>query len=162
MSAMASQTISISIVCLTVCSGTDQRKHQSSPSIAFDRGIHRWPANSTYRGPVTRKMFPFYDVTMISTDDTKGVALTGTGDLVDSLRIVKITISRSINFLSQKLWHFHKNTSSCVENECCCPRTVNISNVNFTSKTYQGCRCPAAERLNQVCAWGGHVRHIDP
>ena len=23
---------------------------------------------------------------------------------------------------------------SCVENECCCPRTVSISNVNFTSK----------------------------
>ena len=29
---------------------------------------------------------------------------------------------------------FHKNTRSCAENECCCPRTVNISNVNFTSK----------------------------
>ena len=26
-------------------------------------------------------------------------------------------------FLSQKLWHFHKNTRSYVENECCCPRT---------------------------------------
>ena len=39
---------------------------------------------------------------------------------------------RSRHFLSQKLWHFHKNTRSCVENECCCPRTVNISNVNFT------------------------------
>ena len=40
----------------------------------------------------------------------------------------------SRHFLSQKLWQFHKNTRSCVENECCCPRTVNISNVNFTSK----------------------------
>ena len=28
----------------------------------------------------------------------------------------------------------HKNTRSCAENECCCPRTINISNVNFTSK----------------------------
>ena len=37
-------------------------------------------------------------------------------------------------FSVSKLWHFHKNTRSCVENECCCPRTVNISNVNFTSK----------------------------
>ena len=36
--------------------------------------------------------------------------------------------------VSKKLWHFHKNTRSCVENECCCPRTVNISIVNFTSK----------------------------
>ena len=41
---------------------------------------------------------------------------------------------RSRHFLSQKLWHFHKNTRSCVENEFCCPGTVNISNVNFTLK----------------------------
>ena len=40
-----------------------------------------------------------------------------------------------IYFRSQKLWHFHKNIRSCVENECCCPRTVNCSNDNFTSKT---------------------------
>ena len=38
------------------------------------------------------------------------------------------------NFTHPALWHFHKNTRSCVENECCCPRTVNISNVNFTSR----------------------------
>ena len=30
-------------------------------------------------------------------------------------------------------WHFHKNIRSCVENECCFPRTVNISSFNFTS-----------------------------
>ena len=41
---------------------------------------------------------------------------------------------RSRHFLSQKLWHFHKDIRSCVENECCCPRTVNMSNVDFTSK----------------------------
>ena len=41
---------------------------------------------------------------------------------------------RSRHFLSQKLWHLPKNTRSCVENECCCPRTVHISNVNFTLK----------------------------
>ena len=41
---------------------------------------------------------------------------------------------RSRHFLFQKLWHFHKNICSCVENEYCCPNTVNISNDNFTSK----------------------------
>ena len=46
----------------TVCSRTDQRKHQSSMSLAFVRGIHRWPLNSPHKGPVTRKMFPFDDV----------------------------------------------------------------------------------------------------
>ena len=38
----------------------------------------------------------------------------------------------SRHFLPQKLWHFHKIHHSCVANECCCPRTFNISNVNFT------------------------------
>ena len=44
--AMASQITSISIVFSTVYSGVDQRKHQSSASLAFVRGIHRWPVNS--------------------------------------------------------------------------------------------------------------------
>ena len=51
--------------CLLVCSGADQRKHQSSASLAFVRGIHRSPVNSAHKGPVTRKMFPFDDVIMI-------------------------------------------------------------------------------------------------
>ena len=29
------------------------------------RGIHRWPVNSSHKGPVTRKMFPLDDVIMI-------------------------------------------------------------------------------------------------
>ena len=43
---------------------------------------------------------------------------------------------RSIHFLPQKNWHFHKNTRSCVENECCCLPKISISNVNFTLKKY--------------------------
>ena len=38
---MASQIIGVSFVCSTVWSGADQRKHQSSASLAFVRGIHR-------------------------------------------------------------------------------------------------------------------------
>ena len=45
-------------------SGADQRKHQTSASLAFARGIHRWPSNSPHKWPVTRKMFPFHDVIM--------------------------------------------------------------------------------------------------
>ena len=48
----------------TVCSGADQGKYHSSASLAFLRGVHRWPVNSPHRGPVTRKMFPFDDVIM--------------------------------------------------------------------------------------------------
>ena len=62
MSTMASQITSHTIVYSTVYSGIDQRKHQSSTSLAFVRGIHRWPVNSPHKGPVTRKMFPFDDV----------------------------------------------------------------------------------------------------
>ena len=62
MGAMASQITSLAIVYSSVYS--DQRKHQSSASLAFARGIHRWPMSSPHKGPVTRKMFPFDDVIM--------------------------------------------------------------------------------------------------
>ena len=42
MGAMASLITSLTIVYLTVYSGTDERKHQSSASLAFVWGIHRW------------------------------------------------------------------------------------------------------------------------
>ena len=42
--------------------GVDQRKHQSSASLAFVWGIHRGPVTSPHKGPVTQKMFPFDDV----------------------------------------------------------------------------------------------------
>ena len=56
MGAMASQITSLAIVYSTDYSGADQRKHQSSASLAFVRGIHRWPVNSPHKWPVTRKM----------------------------------------------------------------------------------------------------------
>ena len=62
MSAIASQITSITIVYSTVCSGADQRKHQSSASLAFVTVLHRWPVNSPHKGPVIRKNFPFDDV----------------------------------------------------------------------------------------------------
>ena len=49
----------------TVCSGADQRKHQSCASLTFVRGINRSPVNSPHKGPVTRKIFLFHDVIMI-------------------------------------------------------------------------------------------------
>ena len=64
MTAMSSQIIVVSIVYSTVCYGTDQRKHRSSASLAFVRGIHQWPVGSPNKGPVTRQMFPFDDVIM--------------------------------------------------------------------------------------------------
>ena len=62
MRVIASQITSLSIVCSSLYSGAGQRKFQSSASLAFVRGIHRWPVNSPHKWPVTRKMFPFDDV----------------------------------------------------------------------------------------------------
>ena len=64
MGATASQITSLTIVCTTVYSGADQRKHQSSASLVFVWGIHRGPLNSPHKWPVTQKMFSFDDVIM--------------------------------------------------------------------------------------------------
>ena len=66
MSAIASLITSLTIVYSTVCSGADQTKHQSSVSLAFVQGIHRWPVNSPHKWPIARKMFPFDDVIMMT------------------------------------------------------------------------------------------------
>ena len=64
MGAMASQITNLTIVYSMVYSGADQRKDESSASLAFVWGNHREPVNSPHKWPVTRKMFPFDDVIM--------------------------------------------------------------------------------------------------
>ena len=54
MGVMVSRISSLTIVYSTVYSGADQ----SSASLAFVWGIHRWPVNSPHKWAVTRKMFP--------------------------------------------------------------------------------------------------------
>ena len=120
MSAMASQNTSLTIVYSTVYSGADQRKHQSSASLAFVRGIHRWPVNSPHKGPVTRKMFQFDDVIMMY--------VTVAAD--EYLKWIKIYIKFNIaniieryicvyifEFHAQRTWnkwfHFVNNVSIC-------------------------------------------------
>ena len=48
-SPMASQITGGSIVYSTVCSGPDQRKHQSSVSLAYVTGLHPWPVYSPHK-----------------------------------------------------------------------------------------------------------------
>ena len=64
MTMLASQITSLTVVYSIVYSGVNQRKHQSSASLAFVREIHRGPVNFPHKWPVTRKMFPFDDVIM--------------------------------------------------------------------------------------------------
>ena len=64
MTMLASQITSLAVVYSIVYLGVNQRKHQSSASLAFVREIHRGPVNFPHKWPVTRKMFPFDDVIM--------------------------------------------------------------------------------------------------
>ena len=57
------QSTGVSIVCKNICSGADQRKHQSSASLAVVRGVHRWPVSSPNKGPKSGKCFD--DVIMV-------------------------------------------------------------------------------------------------
>ena len=104
MGSMASQISGVSSVCPTVCSRADQRKYQSSASLAFVRGIHRWPVDSSHKGPVTRKIFPFDDVFMPIWPSAKLVQTTAwprTGGM-------RHVLSRPAHFS----WIFYINPSS--------------------------------------------------
>ena len=78
---MASRITNLPIVhSTTIYSGADQRKSQSSASLAFVRDIYWWPMNSPHKRPVTRKMFPFDDVIMYALfTQALQVCFTGTG-----------------------------------------------------------------------------------
>ena len=92
MSAMASQITGVSIVYSAVCSGTDQRKQQSSASLAGE---------FQQKGPVTLKMIPFNDVIM-----------NGEGPMSTAWSSVELkwpTFWRrnfQINFLNKTCWFF--------------------------------------------------------
>ena len=57
MGTIASQITSLTIVYSTFYSDVDQRKHQSSVSLAIVRGIHRRPVNSRTKGQLRGKCF---------------------------------------------------------------------------------------------------------
>ena len=76
MTLLAYQITSLTVVYSIVYSGVNQRKHQSSASLAFMREIHRGPVNFPHKLPVTRKMFPFDDVIMRMNQTDGPVSLT--------------------------------------------------------------------------------------
>ena len=61
MCAMPPQIKSLTFIYSTVYSGADQRKHQSSASLAFVGEF----TDDRHKGPETRKMFPFVGVTIL-------------------------------------------------------------------------------------------------
>ena len=63
MSAMASQTTSLTIVYSTVYS---RRRSKKTSKLCVTGLYDRWPVKFSHEGPVTQKMFPFDDVIMVT------------------------------------------------------------------------------------------------
>ena len=113
-SAMASQVTSVLNAYSPICSDRDQRKLQSSAPLAFIRGIHQWPVDSSHKWPVTRKIFPFNDVIMITglfggvlsqmVNNAKSVSMSWRrcGWKINSTRIILIWMIKCCKGLHQK------------------------------------------------------------
>ena len=101
MGTMASQITSLPIVYLTVYSDPDQRKHQSSASLAFVWGIHRWPVNSPHKWPVTRKMFPFDDVIMTC---PHFAVLDMPSPIVSSQTVPMLLLDLQLQYKMRRIW----------------------------------------------------------
>ena len=130
-SAIAYQINGLTIVYSTVYSDADQRKHQSSVSLAFVRGIHRWPVNSPHKGPVTRKVFPFDPVIMgmVNTRLTSWETWTityaygWTSNLRGNINAVRVVIPAKQQYTFRKATFFASNiTRHCNEYLCKLPR----------------------------------------
>ena len=118
---MAFQITSLTIVNSTVYSGADQRKHQSSASLAFVRGIYWWPVNSPHKGPVTRKMFPFDDVTMLTQIDVDMMkcyqSLWNPSDYLNCIFLIFVSEIETISWLASESEVMQTNTGQikCAE-----------------------------------------------
>ena len=107
MGAMASQITSLT---QPFIEGAVQTKHQSSASLAFERGIHRWLVNSLHKGPVTRKMFPFDDVIMGPSVAFPAVCLAGPIIYWGFLACIEFEINCSASWPRPVAVPLHKQT----------------------------------------------------
>ena len=80
------------------------RKHQSSASLAFVRGIHRWPVNSSQKRPVTRKMCAFDDVIM-SVWDKRNFWSPGGPPLADHW-VAQSVLSGPLRLCAVRIWQY--------------------------------------------------------
>ena len=125
MSVMASLITGVWIAYLTVSSGADQRKHQSSAWLVFARGIHRWPVNSPHKGPVTRKIFPFDDVIMQALNERRYSHFLGNTyhELKRRWLHTLFAVQAGVNL--QLLWYFARVRWTYMYELCCLWLNVN-------------------------------------
>ena len=151
MGTIASQITSITIFTQPfVQTQIRRRKHQSSTSLAFVRGIHRGPVNSPQKWPVTRKMFPFDDVIMVHVPMKWATIGSGNG-LSFYWTINYFNVNEQLR--NKRQWHWNPNTTINI----CQAESVKMSFANlqpFTSsgvclKQREVCICNIYE-LNQL------------
>ena len=134
MGAMASQITIPTIICSTVCSGADQRKHQSSASLAFVRWIHRGPVNSPHKWPVTRKMFSFDDIIMETVP--KQQFCKSSNNVLDLGQVTTLSDKIQLKMNKTNPWTFnHKRQKTLA---CGWNYRVAICNYGHTYIIYQG------------------------
>ena len=139
MSAMASQITDDSIVCSSFCFGTDPRRHQSSTSLAFVRGIHRLPVDSPHKGFSNAEKLPFDDVIML---ENGAILFTG-GELPSTFP----PFCYFPPFLASSKHHWHDMLQhSCdtiwikqgkSEGFDSCDRPSNLTHIGFKSSIFQ-------------------------
>ena len=129
MGEMATQITSLTIVNPTVYSGAGQRKHRT---LAFVRGIYRRPVNSPHRWSITRKMFPFDDVIMVTYDD----------HVPHSLFEVTFTAVNIKSYSQVMILYFHWNGSF----------------LNFCHLQYFP---TSILQTGELCSWWGHEKYSD-
>ena len=103
---IASQITSLTIVYSTVYSDADQRKHKSSASLAFVRGIHRGPVNSPHIWPVTREFTGEFPAQMASNAENVSIWWRHHDDWIN------ITHYRS-HVVNNKVFRWHLATFQC-------------------------------------------------
>ena len=149
MSAMASQITGVSIVCLAVCSGAGQRKHQRSASLAFVRGS-RWAVDSLHKEPVTRKIFPF-DV-LVKTNHNKSVSVNHrtykncnelrkihSGQIMKEWSWFKISMHKTIDSSDRKIneWRFRIPIPASQASDGTCFRCASADPIPLLSRDYE-------------------------
>ena len=106
MSVMAFQITSLANVYSSVYSDADQRKHQSTASLAFLLRIRRSPVNSPHKWSVTRKMFPFDYVIMLTF-----VSILQNEERFTQWQTYIIKIDNVTTNLQSNIYHFQYSTS---------------------------------------------------
>ena len=146
MSTMAFQITSLMIVYSAVYLDADQRKHQSSASLAFVRGIHRGPVNSPHKWPVTRKKFPLDDVIMERI--TTGSRYNNTGGywLPETLVVI---LDMSDWYEEEILGYIHKGTGTKIANKV----IIQISPTPAATATVRESAYCRAFSLNVYCSF---------